>query len=158
MRGTTNLPYVRHEPLGADVAAEYVGGQVIRALAGAALLIGDVVYWSAANTVNKSATTAAYAAFAGVVVGGANTFFQCIDNDADLGITAADTGEEVLVQISGIAWVLAAAATAAGATVGVVTTSGRVDDSTATAGAYVGTSITAAINAADPILIQIAHR
>lgn len=159
MWGTTNLPYVRHEPSNADNQDEYVGGTVVRFKAGAALNVGDVVYISAANTVNKSATTADYAAFAGVVVGGTDTAFDCISNDSDVGIAACSaSGEYVLVQVTGLAWVKAAAATAVAKTVGVVTTAGQVDDSTATAGAYVGTSVTAATNPGDAILMLIAHR
>ena len=160
MNGTTNNPYVRHEPSSADNATEYVGGNIARFTAGAALLTGDVVYISAANTVNKSSTAAAYLAFAGVVVGGQDTFGDCVSNDNDVGITAASaSGKWVYVQLTGVAWVVAAAALVAGAPLEVATTAGRVDDvATPTSGEVVGISITAASNAGDKVLMLIQHR
>lgn len=86
-----------------------VGGRVIRLLAGATLLIGDVVYVStaAAETALKSTTNANYAGFAGVVVGGAsfNSLGYINDDSSIVGQTAATSGEWVLVQIDGIAYV-----------------------------------------------------
>lgn len=101
----TNLPFITSQQTDTGIAE--VGGRTVKFLAGATLLIGDVVYISAANTVNKSTTNADYAAFAGVVVGG-----QSIDNTGngmaiseagDIGKTAAIATQWVIVQIDGIA-------------------------------------------------------
>lgn len=83
-----------------------VGGQVKKFLAAGTLLIGDVVYISAAETVAKSTTNADYAAYAGVVVGGASFGKDIANSDSTMvGQTAALVGEEVYVQIDGIAYV-----------------------------------------------------
>lgn len=84
-----------------------VGGRVVRFLAAGTLLLGDVVYISAAQTVAKSTTNANYSGFAGVVVGGF-TFNSggAINTDPTLiGQTAATVGQFVLVQIDGVAYV-----------------------------------------------------
>lgn len=157
MHGSTNLPYIRHEPITADDASEYVGGQVVRLTAAATLLIGDCVYLSAANTVDKSTTTANYVSYIGVVVGGASTHMQCGSNDSDVGVTAALVGKDVLVQVSGIAWVPSAAAFDLGDMLQVATTAGAVDDSTTTANCYVGIALTAASGAAENVRMLIWH-
>ena len=158
MHGSTNLPYIRHEPFTADDASEFVGGQVVKFTAGSqTLLIGDCVYLSAANTVDKSSTTANYVSYIGVVVGGTSTYFQCGSNDSDVGVTAALTGKEVLVQISGVAWVPSAAAFDLGDQLQVATTAGAVDDSTTTANCYVGVALSAAGGAAESVRMLIWH-
>ena len=159
MQNPTNFPYIRHEPSEADNSSEYTGGSVVAFTAAATLLVGDVVFLSAASTVDKSTTAANYLAFMGVVVGGDSTFGQCCGNDSDVGITAALVNKKVFVQVSGVAWVLAAAAVAVATPLEVATTAGQVDDvATPTAGEQVGTAITAATNAGDKILMLIDHR
>lgn len=96
------------------------GGQVKRFLAGATLLLGDVVYINATeNTAEKSVTNADYAKFLGVVVGG-RTFSPdgaiCADSTL-VGQTAAASGEFVMVQIDGIAYIKSDGAILAGSTV-----------------------------------------
>ena len=88
-----------------DTGIAEVGGNVRKFTAGAALLIGDVVYLSAADTVNKSAVAADYEKFIGVVVGGktAAANGSVTDVEAEIGLAAAAAGEWVLVQIDGIA-------------------------------------------------------
>lgn len=84
-----------------------LGGRVIRQLAAGTLLIGDVVYVSAADTVAKSTTNANYAGFAGVVVGGASysTDGSVCSDTTLVGTTAATVGQFVIVQIDGIAYI-----------------------------------------------------
>lgn len=98
----SNFPFITAQTTDTKIAS--VGGRTIRMLAAGTLLIGDVVYISAAETVAKSTTNADYAAFAGVVVGG-----QTWDNlgtvataSTEVGQTAATVGQWVLVQIDGI--------------------------------------------------------
>lgn len=101
----TNLPFTTNSV--DDNAVCGVGGNVRRFLAAGTLLIGDVVYISAAETVAKSTTNADYAGFAGVVVGGDSYSKEgYVANESTLvGQTAALVGEVVLVQIDGIALV-----------------------------------------------------
>lgn len=86
-----------------------VGGEIIRAICGnASLVCGSAVFWSAANTVNMSATVGDYAAFAGICVGGQSTGYEYVD-DYQLYTSlpaAAILNEIVLIQITGIAFVL----------------------------------------------------
>lgn len=108
---------------------ESPGGSVFHAKAGAALLLGDTVYISAALTVNKSATVGDHAKVCGVVVGGKNTFFEVCTKKTDYGvITAADANEEVIVLFRGFTFVLADAAVIANGALLVpsTTTAGRV--------------------------------
>jgi hypothetical protein len=143
-----------------DGAVDAPGGSVQVYTAGGTLLVGDVVFVSAANTVNKSNTPANYQGFAGVVVGGTKTDMRVITRRNDYGITAAVVNEKVLVQNSGKAIVIADAATAVAAnlTQG-ATTAGRVDDSaSATQGQIIGQSLEAAANAGDKLLALISHR
>src|SRR5690606_17057358 len=106
-------------------------GIIIPMLAGAALVIGDAVFVSAANTVNKSGTAANYLGFAGIVVGGTKTGGSAFIGSDAIGKPAAASGEVVLVQISGSAWVLASAVVAAGAYVIPSATSGKLTSSAA---------------------------
>lgn len=141
-----------------DMSQPSYGGDVILATAGATLLIGDVVYWSLLNTVNKSSTAADYVAFAGVVVGGANMDMFITADDAvnAVGDAAAEVGELVWVQINGIAPVVSAAALAVNTALQVVTTAGRVDDAAFVGGQIVGIALKLATGAAEtiPMLIQ----
>lgn len=113
----TNLPYLT----GAidDRATAPIGGYTKRFLAGATLLIGDVVYLSAADTVNKSTTNANYAAFIGVVVGGDSysTDGYVATETTLVGQTAALTDEQVIVQTDGIALIKSDGAILAGSQV-----------------------------------------
>lgn len=156
----SNFNYITHRKRDGDVAP--VGGIVLPFLAAATLLVGDVVFLSAANTVNKSATSADYIKFIGVVVGGRQLYGEVIDPDINqtsvVGQTAALVGEEVLVQITGIAYVVCAAAVAIAAPLQVVTTSGRVDDPAAVAGQIVGTSLELGTGAASVIKMLIRQR
>jgi hypothetical protein len=101
----TNLPFITAQLTDTGIAE--VGGRTVKFLAAGTLLIGDVVYISAADTVAKSTTNADYAAFAGVVVGGQtwdNTGNgQAATEAASVGQTAATVGQWVIVQIDGIA-------------------------------------------------------
>lgn len=106
----THLPYVSTGYRDSDITG--VGGRVVRATAEAALLIGDVVLWSVANKVNKSTTPADYYQFAGVVVGGAPTNNRVVEvtSTTSLAYAAAGAGQDVLIQIDGIAWMVSGAA------------------------------------------------
>lgn len=87
-----------------DTAVGSVGGHIKKFLTASTLLIGDVVYLSALNTVAKSTTNANYAAFIGIVMGG-QTFdpAETVASEAEqVGDTAAVDGQWVLVQIEGI--------------------------------------------------------
>lgn len=70
------------------------------------LIVGDVVYISAANTVRKSATLANYNTIAGVVVGGTSTNMAAVTSAPAATDTAAKGATaKVLVLVSGRAWV-----------------------------------------------------
>lgn len=136
------------------------GGQVVRAKAGAALLVGDVVYYtSTAETVNKSATAADYAAFAGVVVGGRATYDNAMHQADHVGLAAAAADEDVLVQINGIAWVDAGAAlaTIGASAMASAVTAGRLAAGT-TAGQVLGKILSTASGAGEPVKLHISHR
>lgn len=81
------------------------GGQVRAYQASGTLLIGDVVYFSANNTVAKSATLANYNAEAGVVIGGQSVSNRATIVAADVGTTAATNGQVVWVLKQGRTWV-----------------------------------------------------
>lgn len=93
------------------------GGIVHLFTAGATLLVGDAVFLSAANTVNKSTTAASYVSFVGFVVGGDSNGDRV---DDAVGVTAATVGQAVMVQISGIARAIAGAGITAGTSTNVV--------------------------------------
>ncbi len=70
------------------------------------LIVGDVVYLSANNTVRKSATLALYNTVAGVVVGGTSTSMQAATTaPASTDTAAKGATAKVLVMTSGRAWV-----------------------------------------------------
>lgn len=83
-----------------------VGGETRTYLAGATLLVGDVVYLSANNTVNKSASASNHEKVVGVVVGGRSTGMLNALDSADVGTTAATVGRPVVVLRQGRAWVM----------------------------------------------------
>jgi|SRR5678809_221714 len=82
------------------------GGEVRIFLNGVdTLIVGDVVYISANNTVRKSATLANYNKVAGVVVGGTKTNMSGATSAPAATDTAATAGQQVLVLTTGRAWV-----------------------------------------------------
>lgn len=83
-----------------------VGGETRTYLAGGTLLVGDVVYLSANNTVNKSATASNHEKVVGVVVGGRSTNMLLALDSADVGTTAAAVNRPVIVLRQGRAWVM----------------------------------------------------
>lgn len=109
-----------------------VGGIVHQFSAGGTLLVGDAVRISAVDTVNKSATVGDYATFVGFVVGGVSNKFR---TDDAVGTTAATSGQDVAVQISGVARAIVGAT---GFTAG--TTNIAVAPSAATAGRVIPTA------------------
>lgn len=140
----TVFTYIECRPDGDDANANVVGGRVIRTTAAGALNTGDSVLFSAASKVNKSATAADLAGFAGVVVGGKLTKGRV---PSDLSVVSAATdadGDEVLVQIDGICYAMAGGTVTPGTHFSVIgdSTAGRVIAGT-TAGVRVGTPITA---------------
>lgn len=144
----TRFPYI-HCSTDADGRAK-VGGRTIVLKAAAALKLGDAVYLSAADTVNKSATVGNHDQYIGIVVGGKNTNMEVINDEALVNVaTVADADEDVIVQIDGIAYVIAAAAASAGdIIIPDTTTAGRVKAGT-TATLIVGTLLEAPTGAAD---------
>jgi hypothetical protein len=122
----TNLPYLKHSS-DSDAVAD-IGGPTVEYTAGAALNLGDAVFLSAANTVNKSTTAGDHARFVGIVVGGAKFDHKIITESNKYGVLqAAATGERVIVQTKGIAYVITEAAYAFGTHLIVsTTTAGRM--------------------------------
>lgn len=111
------------------------GKYVEQFVAGATLLIGDVVFFDPATSrVNKSLTLGDYDSAVGVVVGGRKTFGQILQDTIDIGEQAAVVGEEVLVAWGGIVKCISDAAIANGDRVAAATatTAGRVKTSVAT--------------------------
>lgn len=127
----TRFPFIQHS-VDNDARAK-VGGTVVKFKAAAALKLGDCVFLSAADTVNKSTTTGDHDKVVGIVVGGANTNNEAVSDSASYGvITVADADEDVLVQIDGIAYVITDAADAAGSLLipDDATTAGQVEAGT----------------------------
>lgn len=122
----TNFPYTKHSS-DSDAVAD-IGGPTIEFTAGGNLNLGDSVYLSAANTVNKSIVAGDIAKFVGVVVGGAKLARYVNTEQNKYGvIQAAAANEMVIVQVKGIAYVLTEAAYAAGTHLSVSgTTAGRM--------------------------------
>lgn len=163
MPNYTNIQWGTSRGTATELGSE-IGGEVAEFIAAAALNVGDVVFLSADNTVNKSNTAANYNKFIGVVVGGESTGGY-IAQDAQLTGTAAvvaasGVGKKVLVQYSGIARVISDAPVASGIPVTTgTTTAGRViGGATAIAGQIIGTSLTTAAGAAVNIRLLIAPR
>lgn len=152
----TSFPYITHSQSRQDRVPGGLGGIVEVFTAGAALNTGDIVFFSAADTVNKSTTQANYVGFAGVVVGGALTNNNITNT---VGVAAAGTGQRVLVQISGIANVVAGGTVTVGTNFSVIpdtSTAGRVIAGT-TAGQVVGKTITTG-SSGNVMKILISHR
>lgn len=151
-------------PMSADPdAVGGVGGPTIGLYAAVALKYGDVVSVSAANTVTKTAVAANALKFAGVVVGGGSAFgaydYPMWDSAPTLaGTSVAPIGFVALIQTAGVANVVAGAAIAVAATVGLdTTTAGRVLTN-AVAGQVIGIALSAAAAAGEVIQILIARR
>lgn len=145
--------YGQEWDLAADANGKYgysVGGAVYVFSAGAALNIGDVVYLSAANTVNKSATTGTVLGkVMGVVVGGKLTDMRCVSRKLDVGVAAAASGDAVIVQYTGKCWVVSDAAIVAGVPlIPGTTTAGRALTGSFAAAADVGRVLGNALEAA----------
>lgn len=140
---------MRRLALGADVDAQAgAGGPTVVLISGAALKIGDVVHITAtAKRVTKSTTVGDAATFAGVVVGGGSDFgadeaFFDTDNVGKTIVGAA--GKSVVVQVAGIANVVAGDVITAGAQLMYDNAvAGRVEPGVV-AGQVVGIALTAA--------------
>jgi hypothetical protein len=145
----TSFTYIAHNRSREDVISAGVGGTVEVFTAGASLNTGDVVYLSAANTVNKSATVTNYAGFIGVVVGGKLTNMNIIPDKT--GVAAATTGQNTIVQLTGIALVVAGGTVTAGTNFSVMADSGTAGRVAAgvTAGQMIGTALTTGASAGD---------
>lgn len=134
-----------------------VGGEVVQLTAAATLLVGDAVFLSGVNTVNKSATASNYVGFIGFVVGGASTGDKTNDT---VGTTAATVGQRVLVQVNGIARaIVGASGFTAGTNFNAVpsaATAGRVIPGT-TADQRLGKVLTTQATAGAEVRILIGH-
>lgn len=134
-----------------DTNIAEIGGLIAKFTAGATLLIGDVVYVSGSDTVNKSTTNADYQKFAGVVVGGqtysANE--DVLSTLDEVGGTAATVDQWVLVQYAGIAPYKSDGAITAGARIiPDASVAGECDVAGANPGVTLGTAVTAAADGA----------
>lgn len=138
MARPTNFTWVSAEE--ADLGADTPGGLVRRYLSAGTLLVGDVVFLSAALTANKSAVEADYNKHLGVVVGGTQTGMEILQDDIDIGVNAALIGQEVWVCYAGKAKVVTGAA---------VTLGDKITGSTVTAGRVATASITTDLAAGD---------
>lgn len=128
-RKPSNFPWIRNSEEDLDPGA--LGGMVMAFTAAVDLNVGDQVFLSAANTVDKSTTQADYAAATGVVMGGAAIdMYEVVP--FNVGVPAAAANELVLVAWAGRVTVPAEGAISAGNIVG---------SSAATAGAVVTPSI-----------------
>lgn len=101
----TNFTNIQMQLSDGDVGQ--FGGIIKRFNVASTILLGDVVYISAANTVAKSTTNGDYAKFAGVVVGGSSFDVSgSVNTESTLvGQTAAVNGGWVLVMTDGIAFI-----------------------------------------------------
>jgi hypothetical protein len=133
----------------------YPGGIVLPFLGAALLNIGDAVWLSADNTVNKSAVVGDHANFLGIVVGGDATGGEVGGGKAQFGVRAANSaaaGMNVLVQVFGAQYVVLDAATPVGPIIPSVILAGRMH---AGAAPGVGKLIQAAAAAGDVRLALI---
>ena len=135
-----------------------VGGIIVRLTANSTtLLVGDAVYLAGVGIVDKSATASNYVGFVGYVVGGVSNSFRT--NDA-VGTTAATSGQDVAVQISGIARaIVGATGFTAGTNFNAVpsaATAGRIIPGT-TADQRVGVALTTQATAAAEVKVLVKH-
>lgn len=141
--------------------ADSPGGYVTAFKGAQALNIGDVVYVSAAFTVDKSTTQTNYNSFAGVVVGGKSTGMKVMQDDAAVGTPASAAANElVLVCVRGKAKCVADGIIAAGATIQPDgATAGRVESVAPSTVAHllqrVGVALETTANAGDKFLALI---
>lgn len=141
-----------------------VGGTVHRFSSGGTLLVGDAVFVSGVNAVNKSATVGDYANFVGFVVAGESNAWRTEDA---VGTTAATSGQGVLVQISGIARAIVGATGFTAGTTNVAVapsgaTAGRVIpsaalDATIVAGRALGVAVTTQATAGAEVRVLVQH-
>jgi hypothetical protein len=121
------------------------------------LLVGDAVYLAGVGIVDKSATAANYVGFVGFVVGGDANGNR---TDDAVGTTAATSGQQVIVQISGVARaIVGASGFTAGTNFNAVpsaATAGRVIPGT-TADQRVGVALTTQATAGGEVKILIQH-
>lgn len=109
----TNFPYIKHSS-DSDALAD-IGGATIGFKAGGTLKLGDAVCLTAADTVNKSTVAGDIVNFVGIVVGGAQLGGYINTEKNKYGVlTAALVNERVVVQRTGIAYVVTDAAYAVG--------------------------------------------
>lgn len=139
------------------------GGNTVNVSAAVALKIGDAVHvHTVAGQVTKTAVTANGAKFAGVVVGGGSTFGggYALYGTTEVGLALVAAAQSVVLQVDGIANVVADGVIAAGdAVVLSATVAGRVITVGATpAGQLIGIALKAAAAAGDIIQILIARR
>lgn len=157
MPNPTVLSDLTYRQQGEDVTAGSVGGELVRLIAGAALLVGDNVYVSGVNTVNKSATAANYLNFAGFVETGEAL---SMETGFPVGTAAASTGQHVLVRRSGIARaIVGATGFTAGTDLAVpsAATAGRIIPGT-TADQRLGVALTTQATAGSEVRILIHHK
>lgn len=149
--------------LSAEEGSAKAGGIVVEMTASGALNVGDAVQVSAADTVLKTATTTNHKNRMGIVVGGNKTGMRAMADVGGVGYPAAASGEQVLVQISGIAWGVADEAIPIMAKLKLgEATAGRLKDGTDTTdgaagitGSIIGSALDVALNAGDKIRVLI---
>lgn len=124
-----------------------------------ALLVGDAVLVSAANTVTKNLTAGDQVKRIGIVVGGDLTGMQACWESGMVGKNAATaTTGKAIVCIAGVAYGIADAIIAAMSQVKLgATTAGRLAAATPTtdAGKIVGFILTASAAAGDPVKVAV---
>lgn len=154
----TGFSYIKFARTREDITPNETGGLCYIADAAAVVLnSGDVVYQSATGA-NKSATAANYVGLLGIVVGGKLTNMKIVYGTGQP-CTTGVAGEDVIIQYSGIAKVVAGGIVTLGTNFAVVPdtgTAGRVIAGT-TAGQIIGTVLSTGAAAGD-MLIRIAHR
>ncbi len=146
--------FISFIPSNSETVNAPIGGIVTQFKAAQTLNVGDAVYaTTVAGQVDKNVTQANYVTFVGFVVGGRRTFGEVVTQDLVNGaaiatIQAAQVGEEVLVQTSGVAIAIASALIAAGARVLAegAGTAGRIVAGT-TAGLVLGVTVDATTGA-----------
>lgn len=153
----TGFSYVNLRGDSDELTPNAVGGVTHLFTASGALLVGDAVYLSAPGTVAKSATAANYAGFVGFVAGGTATGNRI---NSPVGASAAADGQQVVVQISGVARAIVGAT---GFTAGTdftavpsAATAGRIIPGT-TAGQRLGVATTTQATAGSEVRILVQH-
>lgn len=136
------------------VASDGYGGDCHIMLAAAALAVGDAVFISAADHVNKGAT-ANIVGTMGIVVGGKATRGRCYPEVKFAEVAAAAAEDWVIVCTRGKARGISDAAVAAGVALAFGGTAGRLDDVTTDATTVVGTRIGKSLTAAGGAAVEI---